>query len=176
MFCAAAAGGRRGWWWCVCLMRRGRGAGVISYCCAHACARCASVALRRRQPPPSFLLRLPHREVDSVTDKENREVDADNIEVAFLGVKFHSESSRVAQRLGRVAAANDGAEAHARGRALADAIEHLGARVVAHVVRHLWRGGVLLCFGARVSSSSAPGRHSRSQNTTENPSACVKNP
>ena len=49
------------------------------------------------------LERVNHvRELDRVADEEDRQVVADQIPVAVLGVELDGESARVAQRLGRV--------------------------------------------------------------------------
>ena len=55
-------------------------------------------------------------ELDRVADEEDAEVVADEVPVAVLGVELHREAARVADRLGGVAAAGHGREAHGDAR------------------------------------------------------------
>ena len=55
-------------------------------------------------------------ELDGVLDEEDRDVVADEIEVALLGVELDREAAHVARRVDRAGAAGDGREPH----------EHLG--------------------------------------------------
>ena len=88
------------------------------------------------------------RELDRVADEEDRQVVADQVPVAVLGLELDGEAARVAGDLGRIAAADDGREADDDRRALALGLEQLGARVgrgrlvadravrLEHAVRH----------------------------------------
>ena len=70
------------------------------------------------------------RELDRVADEEDRQVVADQIPVAVLGVELHREAARIARRLRRVAAADHGREADGERRLLARLLEQLGAGVL----------------------------------------------
>ena len=65
-------------------------------------------------------------ELDRVADEEDRQVVADQVPVAVLGVELHREAARVARRLGGVAAADHGREADGEVGALARLLEQLG--------------------------------------------------
>ena len=52
------------------------------------------------------------RELDRVLDEEDRDVVADEVEVALLGVELHREAAHVAREVGRAPGARDGREAH----------------------------------------------------------------
>ena len=69
------------------------------------------------------------RELDGVADEEDREVVADEIPVAVLGIELHREAARIAGDLGGVAAADHGREADGQRRLLAGFLEQLGAGV-----------------------------------------------
>src|SRR3954453_16187764 len=70
-------------------------------------------------------------ELDRVADEEHREVVADEVPVAVLGVELHREAARVARRLGRVATAREGGEAHGDLRLLPGLLQQLGPRELA---------------------------------------------
>jgi len=50
--------------------------------------------------------------LDRVLDEKHRNVVADEIEIAFLGVEFHREAAHVARQVARAGAARHGGEAH----------------------------------------------------------------
>ena len=64
-------------------------------------------------------------ELDRVADEEDTEVVADEVPVAVLGVELDREAARVADRLGGVAAAGHGREAHGDIGPLAGLLEQL---------------------------------------------------
>ena len=68
------------------------------------------------------------RKLHRVLDEEHRDVVADQIPVAFIGVELDREAAHVAHRVGRAALARDGGEAHEHGRALAGFGKERGAR------------------------------------------------
>ena len=70
-------------------------------------------------------------ELHRVLDEEHRDVVADEVPVAFVGVELHREATHVAHRVGRAALAGDGGEAHEHRRALSRLGEWRGARDVA---------------------------------------------
>ena len=57
-------------------------------------------------------------ELDRVLDEEDRDVVADEVPVALLGVELDREAADVAGQVGRALAAGDGREADERRRAL----------------------------------------------------------
>ncbi len=59
------------------------------------------------------------RELHRILDEEHRDVVADQIPVAFVGVELDREAAHVARRIGGAAFARDGGEAHEDRRALA---------------------------------------------------------
>ena len=65
-------------------------------------------------------------ELDRVLDEEDRDVVADEVPVALLGVELHGEAAHVAGEVGRALAAGDGREADEDGRLLAGALEEVG--------------------------------------------------
>ena len=65
-------------------------------------------------------------ELDRVLDEEDRDVVADEVPVALLGVELHGEAAHVAGQVGRALAAGDGREADERRRLLAGALEQVG--------------------------------------------------
>ena len=67
-------------------------------------------------------------ELDCVLDEEDRDVVADEIPVAFLGVEFHGKAAHVAGRVDGTCAAGDGGEAGEDGRAFPGALEEIGFR------------------------------------------------
>ena len=68
------------------------------------------------------------RELHRVLDEEHRDVVADEIPVAFVGVELDGEAAHIARRVGRAAFAGDRREAHEYRRALAGFGEDRGAR------------------------------------------------
>ena len=66
-------------------------------------------------------------ELDRVLDEEHRDVVADEVPVALLGVELHREAAHVAGEVGRALVAGDGREAHEDRRLLARALEEVGA-------------------------------------------------
>ena len=66
-------------------------------------------------------------ELDRVLDEEDRDVVADEVPVAFLGVELDREAAHVARQIGRALVAGDGREAHEDRRLLAGALEQIGA-------------------------------------------------
>ena len=79
--------------------------------CAVAACGIAEVRLRLRGVNQ---IRKLHR----VLDEEHRDVVADEIPVALVGVELHGEAAHVARGVGRAALADDGREAHEHRRAL----------------------------------------------------------
>ena len=69
------------------------------------------------------------RKLHRVLDEEHRDVVADEIPVAFVGVELDREAAHVARGVGRAALARDGREAHEHRRALAGFGEDRRARV-----------------------------------------------
>ena len=65
-------------------------------------------------------------ELDRVLDEEDRDVVADEVPVALLGVELHGEAADVAGQVGRALAAGDGREAHEGRRLLAGPLEQVG--------------------------------------------------
>ena len=74
-------------------------------------------------------------ELDRVLDEEHRDVVADEIPVAFLGVELDGEAAHVARRVHRAGPARHRREAHEHLRLLADLGQHLGARVLRRATR-----------------------------------------
>ena len=66
-------------------------------------------------------------ELDRVLDEEHRDVVADEVPVAFLGVELDREAAHVARQIGRSLAAGHGREAHEDRRLFAGALEQIGA-------------------------------------------------
>ena len=66
-------------------------------------------------------------ELDRVLDEEDRDVVADEVPVALLGVELHGEAADVAGEVGRALAAGDGREPDEDRRLLALALEQVGA-------------------------------------------------
>ena len=66
-------------------------------------------------------------ELDRVLDEEHRDVVADQVPVAFLGVELDREAAHVAGQVRRALAAGHGREAHERLGLLALALEQVGA-------------------------------------------------
>ncbi len=75
--------------------------------------------------------------LDRVLDEEDRNVVADEIPVALLGVELHRKAAHIAREVERALAAGDGREAHERLGLLADALEDVGAGDVGQRVRQL---------------------------------------
>ena len=69
-------------------------------------------------------------ELDRVLDEEDRDVVADQVPVALLGVELDREAAHVARRVHRAGAAGHGGEAHEHLGLLADLGQDLGARVL----------------------------------------------
>src|SRR3982751_4339693 len=62
---------------------------------------------------------------------EDRDVVADQVEIAFLGVELCRKAAHVARHVARTGAARDGREAHEDRRLLAGALQEIGPRYVA---------------------------------------------
>ena len=73
--------------------------------------------------------------LDRVLDEEDRDVVADEVPVAFLGVELDGEAAHVARQVERALAAGDGREAHEGRRLLAGALEDVGAGVFGKRIR-----------------------------------------
>ena len=69
------------------------------------------------------------RKLHRVLDEEDRDVVADQVPVAFVGVELHGEAAHVARRVGRPALAEHGGEADEHRRLLAGLGEDRRARV-----------------------------------------------
>lgn len=67
--------------------------------------------------------------LDRVLDEENRDVVADQIPIAFLGVKLDRETAHVAGQVERALVAGDCREAHENRRLFASTLKNVGARV-----------------------------------------------
>ena len=68
--------------------------------------------------------------LDGVLDEEDRDVVADDVPVALLGVELDREAAHIAREVGRALVAGDGREAHEGRRFLARALEQVGAAVM----------------------------------------------
>ena len=66
---------------------------------------------------------------DRVLNEEHRDVVADDVPVAFLGVELDREAAHVARQVHRALAAGDGREAHEGRRFLAGALEQICAGI-----------------------------------------------
>jgi len=82
---------------------------------------------------------------DGVLDEENRDVVADQVPIAFLGVKLDGKPAYVTRGVGRARAACDGRDAGKHGALLTDLGEYPG-------------GGVLLQRGGQLEESMHAGR------------------
>ncbi len=69
------------------------------------------------------------RKLDGVLDEEHRDVVADDVPVAFLGVELDGKAAHVARQVGRALAAGNRGETHKGRRSLAGALEEIGAGV-----------------------------------------------
>ena len=69
------------------------------------------------------------RKLDGVLDEEHRNVVADDVPVAFLGVELDREAAHVAREIERALAAGDGGEPHEGRRPLAGALKQVGAGI-----------------------------------------------
>ena len=69
------------------------------------------------------------RKLDRVLDEEHRDVVADDVPVAFLGVELDGKAAHVAREIERALAAGDGREPHEGRRRLAGALEDVGAGI-----------------------------------------------
>ena len=76
-------------------------------------------------------------ELDRVLDEEDRDVVADEVPVAFLGIELDGEAAHVARRIDRPGTAGHGREAGEDGRALADLGQDPGRRVLRQRLRQL---------------------------------------
>ena len=74
-------------------------------------------------------------ELDRVLDEEDRDVVADEVPVALLGVELDREAADVARQVGRALVAGDGREADEGRRLLALALEQVGAGDVGRATR-----------------------------------------
>ena len=72
------------------------------------------------------------RELDGVLDEEDRDVVADEIEDAFLGVELDGEAADVAGGVRRAARAGHRREAHEDGRLDGRVLQEAGRRVLGH--------------------------------------------
>src|SRR5690606_7673525 len=86
-------------------------------------------------------------ELDRVADEEDRQVVADQVPVAVLGVELHREAARVARHLGGVAAPDHGGEADRQRRLLARLGEDLRPGVL--------RGGLVADLPRRLELAVA---------------------
>src|SRR5689334_18632822 len=73
------------------------------------------------------------RELDCVTDKENRLVQSDEIPVPLVGVKFYGEPSWIARGLGRTAEIHHGGESREHRSLLARGAEERGFRILREI-------------------------------------------
>ena len=65
--------------------------------------------------------------LDGILDEEHRDVVADDVPVAFLGVELDRKAAHVARQIGRTLAACNGRKPHKGRRAFAGALEQIGA-------------------------------------------------
>ena len=72
------------------------------------------------------------RELDRVLDEEHRDVVADDVPVAFVGIELDREAAHIARGVHRTALAGDRREAHERRRDLAGGLERRGLRHIGH--------------------------------------------
>ncbi len=95
--------------------------------------------LRLREGSVGLGLHRMHEvgEFHRILDEEDRDIVADEIPIAFLGVELHRETAHVACEVERAFRTRDGREAHEGGRALADALEDVGAADVGKAVGEL---------------------------------------
>ena len=68
--------------------------------------------------------------LDRVLNEEHRDVVADDVPVALLGVELHRETADVAGQIGRSLVAGNGRESHERRSFLARALKQVGSRDV----------------------------------------------
>src|ERR1700724_4662057 len=66
-------------------------------------------------------------ELDRILNEENRDVVADEIPVAFLGVEFDCKTAHIARKIRRSLVSGDGREPHKHGRFFAGPLENVGA-------------------------------------------------
>jgi hypothetical protein len=66
-------------------------------------------------------------ELDGVLDEEDRDIVADQVPVAFLGIELDRETANIARQIDRTLGACHRREPYESGRALADPLEHIGA-------------------------------------------------
>ena len=69
------------------------------------------------------------REFHRVLNEKNRNIVADQIPIALVGIELHRETAHVAHCIGRAPFANDGREAHEHRRALAGLGEERRSRI-----------------------------------------------
>ena len=86
-------------------------------------------ALRLRKAAVRLLLDgMDHvGKLDRILNEEHRDVVADEVPVAFLGVELDREAAHVARQIGRPLAAGHGREADESRRLFAGALEQIGA-------------------------------------------------
>ncbi len=130
--------------------------------------------LRLREAAVGLLLRRVDQvgELDRVLDEEHRDVVADEVPVALLGVELHREAAHVAGQVGRTLVAGDGREAHEHRRALAGTLEQVGAGHVRRATRSSRSSRARRSRGrARRARGSARGRSGRSSRGSGSPRA-----
>ena len=74
------------------------------------------------------------RELDRVSDEEDRLVDADQIPIALIGIEFDGEPTRIARGLGRTPVAHHGRETNEDRRLLARLSEQRRLRVAREIL------------------------------------------
>ena len=84
-----------------------------------------------RESPVRLLLHgMDHvGELDRVLDEEDRDVVADDVPVAFLGIELDGEAAHVARQIEGSLAAGDRREAHEGRRLLAGPLENVGTGI-----------------------------------------------
>ena len=103
------------------------------------------------------------RELDRVLDEEHRDVVADEVPVAGVGVELDGEAAHVARRVDRAGAAGDGREAHEHRAAVALLLEDRGLRQLGNRLRDLrTRRARRSRARARCARECARGRSGRS--------------
>ncbi len=70
-------------------------------------------------------------ELHRVLDEKDRDVVADQVEIAFLGIEFGGETAHVAGQVARPGAAGDGRDAHKDRNLLARTLQEIGLGVLA---------------------------------------------
>ena len=110
--------------------------------------------------------------LDRVLDEEDRDVVADDVPVAFLGIELDRKAAHVARQVGRALAARHGGKAHKGRHALALALEQVGAGHIGQRLRSVQKSHARHSRGhAPRARECAHGRNGRSSRGSGNPPA-----